>query len=151
MMATRQNQMVAMGVLFFGWRRCELGVAAAAWFGCKQIKSSREMRREWNGAARRYFSCRGFSRDLQRFSSNSKFKDNVNGAQLKLAATNSETTPTAARFGEPEPAATLRSRTAGSQGDSPCRASHKSKSDVKGNSNAESRRDAGATMRRLPR
>src|SRR5271170_97580 len=106
MMATRQNQMVAMGVLFFGWRRCELGVAAAAWFGCKQIKSSREMRREWNGAARRYFSCRGCSRDLQRYSNKYKFESNVKGAQLKLAATNSKTTPTAARFDEPEPAAT---------------------------------------------
>jgi hypothetical protein len=35
-----------------------------------------------------------------------KFNDNVKGARLKAAATNSKPTSTAARFDEPEPAAT---------------------------------------------
>src|SRR5271168_127453 len=66
-------------------------------------------------------------------------------------------TATAARFDETEPAATnstatskagaaLRSRTAGSQDESPCRAIHKQRPyQCKTNSTAKLRRDAGAT------
>jgi hypothetical protein len=53
-------------------------------------------------------ACRGPAKSEPR-QRQSKFKSNANGAQLKLAAT-------------------LRSRTAGSQDESPCRAIHKFKS-----------------------
>src|SRR5277367_5197285 len=75
-------------------------------------------------------------RDLQRFSNKYKFESNVKGAQLKLAATNSKTTPTAARFDGPEPAATK----------SKAVATANSKADSTATATAKSRRDAGATM-----
>ena len=73
------------------------------------------------------------NRAIARFASSaptkSKFKGNVKDARLNAAATNSKTnsTPKSRR----DAGATLRSRTAGSQDESGCRATHESNGNCK--------------------
>jgi hypothetical protein len=63
---------------------------------------------------------------------------------LKTAATKTKTKPKTPAL-KKQAAATLRSRAAGSQDESPYGAIHKFKNKFKSNSKAKSRRDAGAT------